>query len=429
MNSSTALGTQPIISSCYLPNPKVPTLKILFATHILPFPPDSGGRIGFYNPLKYLSRHHEMILFSLVDGTDQSNVSHMPGFCREVVTYHKGQSGDSRRLLRGAFGRPPGTASKYFFPEAGELLRDTIQRHRPDIVELQHLNMAAYLPYCQGAPVILREHNVEYRVWERFAAVQTTWYRKVFFEMLARRVRRYEADMAQRFDRCITVSEADALDLYSVSPTARVQAIPSGVDAEYFAPDPTVAEKPYSMVMTGSFSWKPKQHNLRVLATEISPNIRKQLPEATLTVVGQGIPADLKRLAEEHGVTLTGAVPDVRPYIREASLVLNYVESGGGIALKVLEALAMRKAILSNSLGCEGIDVQHGRDVFLADGPEAFASAAARLLRDAPLRGRLAQAGYNLVRQKYAWETLAHSFDDLYEELTPKGMATASTSR
>jgi glycosyltransferase involved in cell wall biosynthesis len=185
------------------------------------------------------------------------------------------------------------------------------------------------------------------------------------------------------------------------------------------------------MVLTGGFSWKPKQHNLRVLLAEVMPRIRAQVPEAKLSVVGKGVPEELRRLAERTpGVTVTGAVPDVRPYVWRSSLALNYVESGSGIALKVLEAMAMKKPVLSNSLGCEGIEVESGREVFLADGAEEFAGAAARLLEDAAVRRSLAEKGYQRVQELYSWAAIANRFQDCYETVVAEhsGAKTVVTS-
>src|SRR5262249_48328650 len=153
-----------------------------------------------------------------------------------------------------------------------------------------------------------------------------------------------------------------------------------------------------------SFAWKPKQHNLMRLVTEIFPRIRAAAPEASLTVVGKGVPPALRALAERNGVIVTGLVPDVRPYLHSASLVLNYLEAGGGIALKVLEAFALRKAVLSNRLGVEGIRVRAGEHCAVADGPEMFARAAVELLQDRERRLRMANAGYALVQEQYVCE-------------------------
>ena len=313
-------------------------MRLLLATHFFPYPPHDGGHIGYFNPIKYLSRRHEIVLVSLVEPEDGPNIEAMQHFCRDIVTMVPASSGKFLRLTRGVFSEPPGTASKYFFKEFGELLRATIQRHNPDLVELQHLNMAAYSQYCDGVPVILREHNAEYRVWERYAEQQSAWYRRLFFERMARRVRDYEGRQAERVAHCIAVSESDAGALRTIAPAASITTIASGVDTEYFIPADEVSEAPYSMVMTGSFAWKPKQHNLLILATEIFPRIKARIPEATLSIVGQGIPDALRRLVEAQGVTVTGGVPDVRPYVHRAALVLNYLEAGGGISLKVLEA-------------------------------------------------------------------------------------------
>ncbi len=391
-------------------------MKILFVTHMFPYPPDDGGRIGYYNTLKYLSRRHELVLVSLCSKKDEAGLEAMREFCADVVVQEdKGWS--ASRLARGVAGSPPGTASRYFCRRFGQLLRETIVRHKPDLVELQHANTASYLPFCgNGCPVILREHNVEFKVWERQAEYTNGIVKRLGMRILANRVRSFEADIANRFTRCITVSEADERFLRAVSPGARITTIPLGVDTEYFFPV-AAAEKPCSMVITGSFAWKPKQHNLRVLLSDIYPRIRALLPEAKLTVVGKGVTAELLRLAKDQGVEVAGAVPDVRPYLASASLVLNYLESGGGIALKVLEAMAMRRPVLSNDLGVEGIALTAGRDAEVANSKEEFAQAAARLLRDPLSRGRLSENGYRFVQRSYAWSEISRRFDSVYEEI------------
>jgi glycosyltransferase involved in cell wall biosynthesis len=242
---------------------------------------------------------------------------------------------------------------------------------------------------------------------------------RIYVRLCAPRVKAFEGEIASSFDRCVTVSEADVHYLRDIAGEADVCTIPSGVDTEYFCPAPdSLSEEPFSLVLTGSFEWKPKQHNLRVLLAEIFPRIQAQIPQAKLYVVGKGVPAEIKeQYGSQSGVTITGMVDDVRPYIQRASLVLNYVESGGGIALKVLEAMAMRKAVLSNSLGCEGIKVEHGRNVFLADGTEVFADAAVSLLRNEQFRMEMANQGFELIKQQYSWNVIADEFTRCYTEV------------
>jgi glycosyltransferase involved in cell wall biosynthesis len=399
-------------------------MKIIFVTHLFPYPPDDGGRIGFYNSLKYLARRHEMVLVSLVAEENHDHIAAMRSICSDVVTMVD-PGWTLWRMIRGVIGTPPGTASKYFSKEYGELIRKTVKRHKPDLVELQHLNTTSYLPYCQAyCPVILREHNIEFQVWARQAEAATQPLMRQAFRLIAPRVRDYEAKMAAQFAECITVSKADELLLKEAAPEARVTTIPLGVDTEYFFPSAERVEEPFTMVLTGSFAWHPKQHNLRVLLTDIFPKIRSLVPEARLKVVGKGMPQELVKLAEEVGAEVTGAVPDVRPYIDSASLVLNYLESGGGIALKVLEAMAMRKPVLSNVLGVEGIALVAGRDAEVVDSKEAYAQAAAKLLCDPERRRALAENGYRFVMKEYAWCELVSSYEAVYKAVLSRSAAT-----
>jgi len=391
-------------------------LRILCVTPFFPYPPNDGARLSCFNTIKHLSRSCEFVLVSMIDAEELQHVREMKGYCLDIATYVRPRWFDSLRLVRGMLWDPPASAAKYFDPRFARLVADSVKRYRVDVVQFEHLNTAAYRDAVSGVPAILREQNAQYIVWERHAAHARNTLEKLYATWCAPRLRAYEAKMVPRFARCLAISQADARHLSAISPAARVEAIPCGVDMEYFHPSPEVQEEPYSMVLTGSFDWKPKQHNLKVLLAEVMPRVRARLPRAVLCVAGKGVPDELRRLGERTpGVTLTGKVPDVRPYVWRSSLVLNYLESGGGIALKVQEAMAMKKPVLSNSLGCEGIEVKHGWDVFLADGPERFADAAAQLLEDAASRRSLAENGHKRAHELYSWAVIADQFQDCYE--------------
>lgn len=394
-------------------------LRILMVFPFVPYPPNDGGRIGFFNPIKYISRKHEVSVVCLTDGLEQQDsIDELKTYCADLRTCRRSTGLDLCRLMKGIVRWPPGSAAKYWCKPMGALIQKIVTERQPEIVEFHHLNTAIYRGFAGATPSLLREHNVEYKVWDRFATEARKTSERVYARWSASRVRDYEANMAPKFARCLTVSEADSKHLLTIAPTAQVESIPSGVDTEYFYPCPDAAEEPYAMVLTGSFAWRPKQHNLRVLLTEIMPRIRSRVPQVTLTIVGKGVPEELRALAERTpGVEVTGTVPDVRPYVWRSSLVLNYLESGGGIALKVLEAMAMRKPVLSNSLGCEGIQATHGEHLFLADGAERFAEAAACLLSDEPVRQSLATKGHELITKTYGWASVAHRFDDCYRRI------------
>src|SRR5579864_2585102 len=213
-------------------------MRLLLAFPFFPYPPNDGGRIGFFNSVKYLSRAHEVTVFTLAGDGEAVAIEELKRLCKDVCVFRRPPGRDAYRLMRGCVCFPPGAGSKYWYPAAGEFIRRTIATHGSQLVEFHHLNMAIYRKFAGSAPAVLREHNVEYRVWERYAEKASGWIEQGYAKWTAPRVRKYEAEAAARFDRCIVVSPADASYLQKVSPKAWIETIPSGVDTEYFFPLP-----------------------------------------------------------------------------------------------------------------------------------------------------------------------------------------------
>jgi polysaccharide biosynthesis protein PslH len=401
-------------------------MRLMIVTHFLPFPPDDGGRIGYFNAIKYLGRRHEVFVASMVSDRDLEFVEGLRGYCAHVESF-PWRKPNPLQVLRNWTSGVPGTAANYFEASLGVRLQYLVQRYSIELVQLEHLNTAAYLPFVNQAPVILREHNAEYRVWERHGQLNNSL-ESLLVRSLAPSVRRYEARVLPQFSRCITVSPVDRDALLAIAPTAKIECIPSGVDSEYFAPQ-LIQEEPASMVMTGSFGWIPKQHNLRVLVTLVFPEIKRRLPEAKLCIVGKDVPSDVKDLESTiSGLRVVGPVPDVRPYVAKSALVLNFLESGGGIALKMLEALAMKKPVLSTLLGREGVEGEAGKHFEVADSRQDFINKAVILLNDQAKRDMLACGGYDHVRRTYAWSHLVSRFEECYESVV-SGCPTPAADR
>lgn len=391
-------------------------MKLLLLSHYFPLPAHDGGRIAFFDSVKYLARAHEVGVVCLAGPGEPTPVAELERFCSFARVFRYPAHQDSLRLLAGMALDPPGSLYKYWHPAAGALIAQTAKEFQPDIVECHNLHTAIYRRFCPGVSTVLRKHNIEFKVWERFAGNAAGGMAARYARWSVPRVRRYEAAVAAEFDRCLVVSPADAEYLSAASPSARLEVIPFGVDTEYFFPQPEVAEEPGSITITGDFGWGPKQQSVTALVTRVFPLLQAQFPAARLYVVGKGVPAHLRARAEKMpGVAITGPVADVRPYIARSSVLINYMVSGGGIALKVLEAMAMQKPVLCNRLGCEGIPVTEGRDVLVADGAEDFATAAAFLLQDAEARRRLAEHGHRRMLETYSWNVVAGRLADCYQ--------------
>jgi glycosyltransferase involved in cell wall biosynthesis len=254
----------------------------------------------------------------------------------------------------------------------------------------------------------LFEHNVEYQIWQRLATLERRVARRTLLEVEWRKLRRCEAAVCAAADLTITVSEEDRRTLTDVAPDARIASVPTGVDATYFAPGGR-REVPYRLVFTGSMDWYPNRDAVLYFSNTILPRIRARIPEVSFTVVGRNPGSHLASLAR-LGVTVTGTVPDVRPHIDEAALYVVPLRAGGGTRLKIFEALAMGKAVVSTTIGAEGLGVTSNRDIVLADDPDTFAHAVVSLLQDAPARRRLGRAGRALVESAYTWRHTARTF-------------------
>jgi glycosyltransferase involved in cell wall biosynthesis len=191
--------------------------------------------------------------------------------------------------------------------------------------------------------------------------------------------------------------------------------VPNGVDLDFFSPRDLTPER-QTVVFNGVLDYRPNLDAAHHLVDEIWPLLAERFPDAKLSIVGRGEPADLRRLSRA-GVAVTGEVPDLRPYLASAAVVVVPIRMGGGTRLKVVEGLAMAKAMVSTSIGCEGVDVRDGQQLLVADTPEAFAAAVGRLFEDPRLAHALGAAGRARMEQQYSWELAGRRMEELYERV------------
>jgi glycosyltransferase involved in cell wall biosynthesis len=263
---------------------------------------------------------------------------------------------------------------------------------------------------------VLFEHNVEHQIWKRMALNEKSPWRRALLEIEWRKLRRYEAEACGRVRRTVAVSEQDRAQLAKLSLAADVVAVPTGVDTLYFAPQ-AVEERPRELVFTGAMDWFPNEDGLIQFCQSTLPLVRAALPEVSLTVVGRNPTARLREAAQAAGARVTGTVDDVRPYLAEAAVVIVPLRIGGGTRLKIFEALAMAKAVVSTTIGAEGLPVVDGEHIVIADAPERFAGAIVDLLRRPERRLALGTAGRRLVEWQFAWPQVAANFEQHLTEV------------
>jgi glycosyltransferase involved in cell wall biosynthesis len=218
---------------------------------------------------------------------------------------------------------------------------------------------------------------------------------------------RFEGEAVRRFERILAVSDADRETLLRLyGPLPPVDVVPTGVDTTYFAPLDG-DERPGRLAFTGSMDWLPNEDAMLWFAREILPRVRRHEPSASLAIVGRMPTAAVRRLGAEAGIEVTGRVEDVRPHVAAAPVYVVPLRVGGGTRLKIFEAMAMGKAIVSTTIGAEGLPVRAGEHLLIADTPAEFADAVLRLLRDGRERRRLGSAARSLVVERYDWSAAA----------------------
>jgi glycosyltransferase involved in cell wall biosynthesis len=224
---------------------------------------------------------------------------------------------------------------------------------------------------------------------------------------------RFEGRALRRFDGLLAVSEADRETFARLYPGINLDAlhvVRTGVDTQFFTPA-SGPESGIELVFTGSMDWLPNEDGMLWFCREVLPLIRREVPDVTLSIVGRSPTPAVRQLAREPGVRVTGRVDDVRQYIQDAALFVVPLRIGGGTRLKIFEAMAMGKAVVSTTVGAEGLPVTHDRDILLADDPASFARAVIRLLHDGDERRQLASAGRRLVEEHFDWSAVARDLE------------------
>jgi glycosyltransferase involved in cell wall biosynthesis len=238
-------------------------------------------------------------------------------------------------------------------------------------------------------------------------------------------MQRMELRYLQRSDHVLAVSETDANFFERILDPSNISVIPTGVDVEYFRPTPE-KEEANALVFTGSMDWLANEDGILYFMREILPRIRQEIPDATLWVVGRRPSKKLIQAASElRGIEVTGTVEDIRPYIAKASVYIVPLLVGGGTRLKIFEAMAMGRAIVSTSIGAEGLPAVSGKHLLLADQPEEFARQVVELLRDTKRRKELGERARSLVEQNYSWQSVGNLLSDVLRNVSEKSLSAA----
>jgi len=391
-------------------------LKILEITTRLPYPPTNGGKLVTFNIVKYLAlRGHDITLICF--GDKVKKVPELEKYCKLIII-RKNIKTNVMGLLFNLYLDVPYGPSKYHSRIIGKKINNIIKRNNYEIIHLDHLHTAYYGLFIKkkyDLPVILQEHNVENMIMKRYYQNQKNIFIKFYAYLQYKKLYKYESKICEIFNRCFMLTKIDEKIIKDMNSNIKTSVVPAGVDTSYFYPI-KVREEEFSLISVASMDWLPNIEAINWFCKEVLPLIKRKIQKIKLYIIGINPPNSIKSLANNN-VIVTGFVEDVREYIAKGQVFIVPLKTGSGMRIKILNALAMAKAIVSTSIGCEGIEVTDGENIFIADSKEKFAEKIIYLLNNESERKRLGENGLKLVKKKYCWEKIVENIENEYKEI------------
>lgn len=391
-------------------------LRILVLAEELSYPPNSGKRIRTWNLLRQLAKRHSISCLCFGRDDDPALKEYeAAGIRAHLVPPQPEWRGWSLyiRLFRNLFSRFPYSITKHYSRLFEDKLKDLLDEQHFDLVHSEGTLCASYLTAIKHVPRVLGTHNIESQIWFRRAGQAGTWMERVFFRLQAIKMRRFERRALLQVESAIAVTPQDAEQMRDWGVRA-VTVVPNGVDWEAYqiSGEP---ERSCELLFLASLDWFPNADALDYFLAEIFPLILAVRPDAQLRIVGRRPPEAMRKLVAGHSnAELVGEVPDVRPYLARAAVVVVPLRIGGGSRLKILEALAAGKAVISTSVGAEGLGLVSNEHFLAADTPSDFARSVVTLMSDEGERARLGENGRKLVKEQYGWDRIAASLESAW---------------
>jgi polysaccharide biosynthesis protein PslH len=410
-------------------------LRVLVIDEEIPYPLNTGKRIRTWNLLTGLAKNHDVHLLCYGHCEDAAcAAARLAGIALHLVEPSAGITGIHLylRLFVNLFSLYPFSVSKHYSRRFQKACDALLRGENWDLIQCEWTPYARFLSGVRSTPTLLATHNVESQIWERRAQHGRNLIEKLYFRWQEIKMRWFERSALRRASAVTAVSGADAETMQAWG-VQRVTVVPNGVDFDLYSDLGALESDENAIISVSSLDWFPNVDAIEYFSREIYPIIRQEIPYATLRVVGRRPSDELKnKLASVPGVELLGEVADVRPHLERAAVVVVPLRIGGGSRLKILEALASAKAVVSTSVGVEGLELRLGEDLMVADSPLEFAKCVVDLLRRKEARKLLGEAGRRRVSATYDWGRISGLLEAVWLEASagqPDGRLVAAPAR
>ncbi len=397
-------------------------MRVLFLARQFPWPPNDGEKVIVYNVIRHLAARHQITLLTF---ESQAVTAEAMQRVEDLgIDVRLGGAPMSRLSTRDKIANllspSPVEILRWRIPSMRQMIREARSQQKFDVAHVDTAMLAVYHVDLAGLPAVLSPHDSWGMLMERIYQAHPTSnpLRRLVRWLELRKIRNFEALVYRRFGKVCVVAGPDALALKKRLPSERVAVIPNGVDTDFFtASDEHGAVEP-SVVFSGVMSYFPNEDAVLFFYHQIWPRIVEVIPETMFFIVGRDPRASVRALADrDERIVVTDSVEDIRPYIGRATVYVSPLRVGAGIKNKVLEAMAMGKAIVATPLSCDGIELQSETHVLVREIPDDFASAVIDLIKNKALRSRLGANSRKLVASKYSWGSIATQYEDLYYEV------------
>lgn len=407
--------------------------RILFLSQCLPFPPHSGVTNRAYHILRELQREFDVTLVAYSrrnhQPDDSARSQAAAALRREISNVMKPAAIDSewspltklRNHAQSLLSREPYVFYEYRSDLFGRQLGEAIDRASPDLIHLDSMDLYRWLSALPAVPTTCTHHSIESELLRLRAKRIPNFAVRAYMTHQALLIERLERRLSPRFDVNIMTSETDAARLRALAVGARTSVVPNGVNADYFRPTSPDEVIPGRVTFLGPTYMFPNRDAVQFFLAETWPLVRRRCARSTLHLIGKNSVDDKIRFENNPGVTCRGYVADIRPPFAEAACSVVPIRVGGGTRLKILDAWAMGKAIVSTSIGCEGLDTVDGANIIIRDDPADFAEAVIQVLSDRELRERLGREGRATAEHQYAWPVVGRQLSKLYHRLREGG--------
>lgn len=400
--------------------------RLLWVSHLVPYPPKGGVLQRSFNLIKYLSKDFDIYLFAFnqsaflkssftesISPLDDAKTGLAP-YIKELrvvdIPSERVPLGKYILAFRSLFSSRPYTINWLHSRIAESQLSKMYEIVKPDVVHFDTISLAPYLKCCRGTPTVLNHHNVESQMMCERSINEGNVAKRLYYRLEGRKLRSYEHRVLSKFDLNITCSDQDSSLLATEHPGVNCLTVPNGVDTEYFKPEKSEYED-FSLIFAGGLGWYPNLDAMNYFVDEIWPLLKMKMPNATMHLIGRNPTNKFLSLAKQDPDFLVhGFVDDVRPYLKRADVYVCPIREGGGTKLKILDALAMGCPVVSHPFATVGIDVEQGVTVEHASSPEEFYLKIERIFSDRDLRKRLSVNGPKLVSEKYSFESIAKRY-------------------